>query len=342
MAKVKFAILGCGHIGKRHADVILQNPDAELIALCDVKTKEELELEKFDVPFFHHIDKLLNSGIAYDVVNICTPNGLHAKHALAALHTNRNVLIEKPLALKAEHCKWIIQKAKEKEKKVFCVMQNRFSPPAVLLKELISKNILGKIYMLSVNCFWNRDERYYTGNTWHGAQELDGGTLFTQFSHYIDLLYWLIGDIEDITAQFADFNHQKLTDFEDSGSFQFRFQEKAIGTFQYSTSVLDKNFESSITIIGENGTIKAGGQYMEDIIYCNIKNYQPPDLPKTNKANHYGAYTGSAANHQQVIQNVIDVFQEKSSMAATAEEGMQVVNIIERIYSLRPASVLKS
>lgn len=341
MSRIKFAIIGFGHIGKKHTEEIIQNPDAELVAVCDIQNKDAHILEKLNIPFFTHIDKLLNSGLAYDIVNICTPNGLHAKHALAALHTNRNVLIEKPMALKAEHCQWIIQKATEKQKKVFCVMQNRFSPPAVLLKELITKNILGKLYMISVNCFWNRDKRYYTGDTWHGKSKLDGGTLYTQFSHFIDLLYWLVGDMQILSARFADFNHHTLTAFEDSGSFQFQFLENGLGTFQYSTSVSEKNFESSITIIAENGTIKAGGQYMDKIEYCEIKNYTLPILTETNSANNYGTHTGSAANHRYAIQNVIDVFKNAAPIAATAQEGLYVVELIERIYALRPQSILK-
>lgn len=340
MKPVKFAVVGCGHIGKRHASMILQNPNAELIALCDIKNHHELQLQEFSVPFFQSLDTLLNSGLDYDVLNICTPNSLHIKHALAALHFNKHVVIEKPMGLKAEQCKWVIQKAQEQEKFVFCVMQNRYSPPAKWLKEMIQNNMLGNIYSIIIQCYWNRDERYYHPQTWHGSEQ-DGGTLFTQFSHFLDLFYWLFGPIKNIQAQFSDFNHKLLTMFEDSGSVQFEFGKNSKGNFIYSTAVYEKNFESSMSIIAEHGTVKIGGQYMDKVSYCNIKNYTLPELDKTNEAQQYGAYSGSAANHHYVIENIVKSLNGLEVPDASAEEGLQVVQMIESIYKLRPQDVLK-
>ncbi|MBC8173354.1 MAG: Gfo/Idh/MocA family oxidoreductase [Chitinophagales bacterium] len=339
--KIKFAVVGCGHIGKRHAELITKNMDAELVALCDVKERSALQIDQYPVPFFSSPDFLLNNVSDLDVVNICTPNGLHAGHTMLALHHDKHVVIEKPMALKKDDCAEIISLANKKGKKIFCVMQNRYSSPAVWLKEMIDKNIPGKIYIVNVNCYWNRDERYYTKDTWHGKKDLDGGTLFTQFSHFIDMLYWLFGDIKNISAQFADFSHQQLTAFEDTGLLHFTFENGALGSFHYSTSVNDKNFESSITIIAEKGTIRVGGQYMEKVLYCDIKDYTMPVLHPVSPANDYGTYKGSAANHHFIIENVIDTLRGKTKVATTAEEGMKVVDMIERIYTLRPPHVLK-
>ncbi len=339
MDKTKFAVVGCGHIGMRHAEMISNNPACELIALCDIKKKYELNLSDYNLPFFQDIHALLNSTLNFDIVNICTPNGLHALHAMASLHHNKNIVIEKPMALSVKDCNEIIALAKSKNKKVFCVMQNRYSPPAEWLKNVIDKNILGEIFYVQINCFWNRDERYYTKDTWHGNQQLDGGTLFTQFSHFIDLMLWLFGDIKNIQATFSNFNHKQLTDFEDSGFINFDFKTGGKGSFNYSTSVYENNFESSVTIIAEQGTIKVGGQYMEKVEYCNIKNYEMPQLEKTNHANDYGSYKGSANNHHYIIQNVVDVLKGKEKkntsaiVATTAEEGLLVVDVIERIYA---------
>ena len=193
---------------------------------------------------------------------------------------------------------------------------------------------LGKLFLVQINCYWNRDERYYQPGSWHGTKELDGGTLFTQFSHFIDLMYWLFGDIQNISARFMDFNHQQLTDFEDSGIVTFDFVNGGSGSFNYSTSVYDKNFESSVTIIAENGTIKIGGQYMNEVEYCRVKDYEMPLLPPTNPGNDYGAYKGSAQNHHWVIDNVVNVLKKKNGEKITtnAYEGYKVVDIIERIY----------
>ncbi len=341
--KIRFAVVGCGHIGKRHASMIVGNSNFELVALCDVKNKEQLGLENFSgVSFFNSLDALIESGILIDAVAITTPNGYHQQQALKVLENNWHVVIEKPIALTKAGCEEIIFKALQKNKQVFCVMQNRYSPPSVWLKDIINDGILGKIYMVQINCYWNRDDRYYKPDpntnkptTWHGTKELDGGTLFTQFSHFIDLMYWYFGDIKNINARFNDFNHQKSTDFEDSGFVSFDFVDGGIGSLNYSTAIWDKNLESSITVIAENGSLKVGGQYMNEVEYCHIKGYEMPVLKESNPPNDYGPYKGSAANHHYIYENIAEVFSGKSNITTNALEGLKVVEIIERIYRLK-------
>jgi predicted dehydrogenase len=337
MNKVKFAVIGCGHIGKRHAEMICRNKDAELVALTDIKNKEELNIDQYQVPFFQSLEQFLTSGLSCDVVNIATPNGHHAEHALACLKSGYHVVIEKPLALTKADAEKIIFEALHYHKQIFAVMQNRYSPPSVWIKEMVESGRLGKIYMVQLNCYWNRDDRYYKPGGWHGTKKLDGGTLFTQFSHFIDIMYWLFGDINNIQARFRDFNHQQLTDFEDSGIVSFDFINGGMGSINYSTAVWDKNMESSITIVAENGSVKIGGQYMNDVEYCHIKDYEMPELPPTNPGNDYGAYKGSAQNHNFVIDNVVDVLKNNGTITTNALEGLKVVDMIERIYSLADA-----
>ncbi len=333
--KVRFAVVGCGHIGKRHAAMISQNPDAELAALCDIQPKEALGLDSCSVPFFPSIDILLASNVEYDVVVIASPNGLHEQQALKALNADKNIVVEKPMALTKAGCERIIFKALQKSKQVFCVMQNRYSPPSVWLKELLNNGTLGKVFMVQINCFWNRDDRYYKKEGWHGKGDLDGGTLFTQFSHFVDLMYWYFGDITNVKARFNDFTHSHSTDFEDSGFIQFDFVDGGMGCLSYSTAIWDKNLESSIMVIAENGSLKVGGQYMNEVEYCHIKDYQMPTLEASNPPNDYGPYKGSAANHHYIIENVVDVLKNRGSITTNALEGMKVVEIIERIYALR-------
>jgi predicted dehydrogenase len=164
---------------------------------------------------------------------------------------------------------------------------------------------------------------------------LDGGPLFTQFSHFIDLLYWVFGEININYAQFENFNHKQSTQFEDSGIVTFSINSGGVGSINYSTSVFDKNFESSISIIGENGTVKLGGQYMNEISYCHINNYEMPALEKSNPPNNYGNYQGSASNHPYVIQNIIETLNNKSKPHTQLSEGLAVVKIIEEIYKFR-------
>ena len=335
MDKIKFAVLGCGHIGKRHAAMIMNNNESELVALSDVKDKNSLGLNEFSVPFFSSLQELINSRIEFDVLSIATPNGFHEENALDGLKSGHHVVIEKPMALSKNGCEKIIYEALHQHKNVFCVMQNRYSPPSLWLEDIIRNKILGKIYMVQINCYWNRDEKYYTKQNWHGNKELDGGTLFTQFSHFIDIMFWLFGDISNIKARFRDFNHKDLTDFEDSGFVNFDFVNGGIGSLNYSTSVWNNNLESSITIIAENGTVKVGGQYMNEVEICNINNYTMPELKPSNPPNDYGLYKGSAANHQYIFENVVDVLKGRAPITTNALEGLKVVEIIEKIYGCK-------
>jgi predicted dehydrogenase len=332
---IKFAVIGQGHIGKRHAEMIRQNPDSELVAVCDVLPKEQIGLTDIKEAYFTDFDELLSSDLPFDVVNICTPNGYHAEYAVKALESKKHVVLEKPIALTKNDAEKVLFKSLEMSHHVFSVMQNRYSPPSVWLKEIIDNKLLGNIYMVKLDCFWNRDERYYKKGNWHGDAKLDGGTLFTQFSHFIDIMYWLFGDIQNIRGNFADFNHSKLTDFEDSGVVTFDFVNGGMGCLNYSTAVWNTNLESSITIIGSQGTVKVAGQYMNEVTYCNIKDYVMPELAPSNPPNDYGLYKGSAQNHHYVIQNVVEKLKYKGTITTNVLEGLKVVEIIERIYAVR-------
>lgn len=329
---IPFAVVGCGHIGKRHAEMIRRNDEAELVALVDIRTVSELNIEQFEVPLYATVDEMLKKHPEVEVVNIATPNGLHAEQALECLNARKHVVVEKPMALHKSDAEKMIFKALQVNKHVFAVMQNRYSPPSVWIKELIEEHTLGDIYMVQVNCYWNRDDRYYKKGSWHGNAKLDGGTLFTQFSHFIDIMYWLFGDVEEINSRFADFNHAKSTDFEDSGLVTFRFVNGGMGCINYSTSIWNKNLESSMTIIAEKGSVKIGGQYMNEVEVCHVEDYEMPELAPTNPGNDYGAYKGSAANHHYIIENVVDVLKNRATITTNALEGLKVVEIIERIY----------
>lgn len=335
---VKFAVLGYGNIGKRHVEMINRNPDAVLSCIIDIKNVEPGEVGLDNVQIFNSLDAFLSDNLDVDVVCIATPNGLHAQQAISCLKHNYHVVIEKPLALLPKDAEEIVEVAKEVDRNVFCVMQNRYSPPSKWIKEVIDNKVLGNIYMVQLNCFWNRDERYYVPGSWHGSNALDGGTIFTQFSHFVDILFWLFGDISNIQGCLRDFNHHHLTEFEDSGIIQFDLENGGIGSLNFSTSVWDKNLESSLLIIGEKGSVKIGGQYMNKVEYCHIKDYQLPELPETNPGNNYGAYFGSAQNHNYVIQNVVDVLNNRAAIKTTASEGLVVVDMINRMYQLRSVS----
>jgi len=326
-----------GHIGRRHAALAARHGGAALVALVDVRPElaADLAAEFPGVPFFASLEEYLARGPATDVLTVATPNGLHAAQAVAALRHGLHVVVEKPLALTKADAETIVHTALQTGRLVFCVMQNRYSPPAAWLKQVVDEGRLGQVYLVQLNCFWNRDARYYRPGGWKGTQALDGGTLFTQFSHFVDLLYWVFGDIGNLSARFRDFAHAGLTDFEDSGLVAFDLLRGGSGTLQYSTAVWDRNLESSLTVVAEHGSLKIGGQYMDQVEYCHLRDYTLPPLPPTNPANDYGPYQGSAANHVQVIENVVATVQRRSHATTNALEGLKVVEIIERIYALR-------
>lgn len=335
---IKFAIIGLGFVGKRHATMVQRHLEAKLVGFCDLLPKEKLGLEQFgDIPLYQNIEDLLK--LDFDVLCVCTPNGLHVEHAIKGLEAKKHVVVEKPMGLTKASCEQVIYKSLNVSRHVFVVMQNRYSPPSVWIKEVINQKLLGDICMVQINCYWNRDDRYYYKNgekhPWKGSLKLDGGTLFTQFSHFIDIMYWLFGDITNIQAKFKDFNHQQSTEFEDSGFVSFDFVNGGMGAINYSTAVYQQNMESSLTIIGSKGSVKIGGQYMNEVEYCNVENYEMPELPAANPANDYGAYKGSAANHVYLIGNVVDVLKGRKSITTNALEGLKVVEIIEKIYALK-------
>jgi len=326
----QFGIVGLGRIGTRHAEEIQAHPHARWVDAFDI--------EKHKIPSHFQIHSDLNEFLANtsaEVIHVCTPNSSHFEVAHTALLHNKHVVIEKPITLQSQDAQRLNQTALIQKKHIFCVMQNRYSPVSMWLKSITEQGILGNIYSVHVNCAWNRDDRYYQPENWHGKLHLDGGPLYTQFSHFVDLIYWLFGPLEIQNQSFYNHNHSHNTEFEDSGIFNFHNEMVAQGSFHYTTSVFDQNFKSSIEIIAENGTIEVSGQYMNEVQYCHIRNYALPELPPSPAPNLYRGYQGSASNHHFVIQNVIDTLNDKSKPDTPIEEGISVVQTIENVYLKR-------
>jgi len=334
--KIKFAVVGFGNIGKRHAEEIAAHKDAELVAVVDINHEVSgLVVNLYNVTVYNDLEDLFTNQRDLDVINICTPNGLHIPMAMQVLAAGKHVVVEKPMGLFKNECDGLIELAAKNHKKVFCVLQNRYSPPAQLIHKMISEQRLGKIYWVAINCYWNRDKRYYLPGSWRGTKHMDGGPLYTQFSHFIDLLYWNFGPLKNLGGIFFNNNHDYLEGIEDTGSFHFEFERGGAGQFSYSTSLFESNLESSITIIGEKGTIKAGGQYMEKIDFFIVEGMAMPDLTETLPPNNYGDFKGSAANHAFVIDNVVKALKGQPYEMATAEDAAASVDIIEGVYKLR-------
>ncbi len=329
---INFAIIGYGHIGKRHAEHILNNKECRLVAICDIDTDIVDQLPNKEISFYPKIEDLLSATTA-DVICICTPNYLHCTQAVAALEAGKHVVVEKPMAMSVAECDEMIAAADRNHKIIFAVKQNRYNPPVAAVKELIASGRLGKIFMMQVNCFWNRSDQYYAQSEWRGKKAKDGGCLFTQFSHFIDILYYLNGNIEEASGILTNFAHQDNTEFEDSGSFTLKAANGAIINFNFSTCAYEKNMEGSITILAQNGTLKIGGQYLNTLEYQCIQGEELPQINIVAKENDYGLYKGSMSNHDKVIQNVADVLNHNHAVMTAAEEGREVIRIIELMYA---------
>jgi UDP-N-acetyl-2-amino-2-deoxyglucuronate dehydrogenase len=329
-SNLRIGIVGCGRIAERHADYI--NNKAILAAVCDIEpAKADSLAANFGVPSYLSIEDFLKAESNMDVVAVCTPNGLHAQHSIQALNAGMHVLCEKPMAIDVNDCKRMIEAADSNHKRLFAIKQNRFNPPVAAVKKAIDEGRLGKIFSLQSNCFWNRNADYYN-NSWKGTLDMDGGTLFTQFSHFIDLLYWMIGDVNEVKSMMDNFNHKGVIEFEDTGVIIIRFENGAIGTINYTVNSFNKNMEGSLTIFAEKGTVKIGGQYLNELEYQDILNYKIENLPQGNRPNHYGNYVGSMSNHGMVYDNLIDVLENNGVISTSAFEGLKTVEIISKIY----------
>lgn len=328
--KIRFAIVGCGRIGTRHAEHISRL--GELVALCDTKPERSSELAaRYQVPDFSNLEELLRQAQA-DVISICTPNGTHAEQTIRSLNAGFHVLCEKPMAINVYDCGAMINAAEKAGKRLFIVKQNRFNPAVAELKKLVDEGRLGRILSAQLNCFWNRNFNYYQHSDWKGTLAQDGGTLYTQFSHFIDLLYWILGDVDDVSAIIANGAHQKVIEFEDSGVVTLKFYGGTLATVNYTVNAFGKNMEGSLTLFGEKGTVKIGGQYLNKLEYQSIDGYKIGELGEGNPANEYGEYQGSMSNHDKVYENVIEVLQHGGVIATNGFEGLKTVEIIDRIY----------
>jgi UDP-N-acetyl-2-amino-2-deoxyglucuronate dehydrogenase len=327
---IKFGLIGCGRIAQRHAEHITNK--GQLVAVCDVvKEKADALAEKYKAKAYYSVEDLLQDSKQADVLSICSPNGLHARHAIQGLNAGYHVLCEKPMALSVYDCGEMIKAAERGNKRLFAIKQNRFNPPVEAVKKVLDDGKLGKIYSIQLSCFWNRNPDYYH-NSWKGTLKLDGGTLYTQFSHFIDLLYWLVGDVRQVKAMMANYAHQGIIEFEDTGVVILEFYNGAIGTINYTVNSYQKNMEGSLTIFGEKGTVKIGGQYLNELEYQQIEGYKIENLPEGNKANNYGNYQGSMSNHDRVYDNLIEVLKNNASISTNSFEGLKTVEIIEKIY----------
>lgn len=330
-----FGLIGCGRIAARHASIMQQH--GKLMAVCDTDEPRALSLAaSYGARAFAHHEQMLQAMAGQlDVVAVCSPNGLHPIHSIHSLQHGCHVLCEKPMAFTLKDSEAMMETAALHGKNLWVVKQNRYNPPVKAVKELLSENKLGRILSVQLNCFWNRPASYYE-HSWKGSLELDGGTLYTQFSHFIDLLVWFFGPFEPAHVQLANLQHQGIIEFEDTGIVSGKFACGALGSIHYTVNAYRQNMEGSITIFGEKGTIKIGGQYLNELDYQQLEGEPISGLPAGNPPNQYGNYTGSMSNHPEVYEALAGVLLQNGhgQMLNTSAEAAAAVAVIENIYCM--------
>ena len=331
--KIRFALAGCGAIGARHAAVLDAEKDATLVALCDSNAGKAEALSKTygAITVYTDYEKMLKE-ISAEIVIIATPNGRHADMAIEAMERGFHVLVEKPMCLTEAEGARMIETAKQRKVKLMVVKQNRFNAAVALITKAIAEGRLGKIFMIQANVLWNRRNEYYSESDWRGKKKEEGGALYTYASHFIDLMALWCGKVTETEAAIATKNHE--IEIEDCGSALLRFTSGALGTLVWTTCVYEKNYEGSITIIAEKGTVKIGGTYLNTIDFWNVKDYPLPEgVSFEDTPNHYAKYQGTSSNHDKVLREVIKELTTGEGAIVTGEEGLITVAAIEKMYA---------
>lgn len=327
---IRFAVVGCGNIGTRHAEHISNNKRAKLCLVCDlIKERADNLTAKFGAEAVYDFDELLKKDV--DVVSICTPSGLHADMSVKALKSGKHVLCEKPMTLNLIDADKVIKAEKESGKKFFLVKQNRYNPPIKHLKDVVYNNKLGRVTLVNCNVYWNRRKEYYSESNWKGTMKLDGGALMTQCSHFLDLMIWIGGNVRSVYAKMVNLNHDYI-ETEDTGFITIQFENGCIGSLQYTTCVHDKNIEGSMTVLGTKGSIKVGGEYLNKLDFWQVEGIDKPELEPGNPPNDYGHYKGSMSNHDKVIENVIAVLLDGEKISTNSLQGRDSIEVMQAAY----------
>ena len=326
---LNIGLIGCGRISKNHFEAIAAQPDAQCIACCDIiEDRAEQAAQKHNIPTWTTNYEQMLSDPNIDLISICTPSGLHPEHGIQAAQAGKHVLTEKPMACRLAEADELIKTCDEAGVKLFVVLQNRLNPSIQLVRRAFEEGRFGQIYMITSNVFWTRPQEYYDMAPWRGTWELDGGAFMNQASHYVDMVQWFGGPIKSvksITATLA-----RNIEAEDTGSAIIRFQNGAIGSINVTMLTYPKNLEGSITILGENGTVRIGGTSMNKIEQWDFADQQDYDADienaNTNPTSVYGF------GHSGYYRNVINNLQGKAEPVSNDEEGRKSLNLLEQIY----------
>ena len=324
----RIGLVGCGRISKNHFDALRKVDGLALAAVCDIDGERAARAgDDQGVPWYRSLDEMLRAGDV-DVVTICTPSGLHSANGIAAAQAGKHVVTEKPMSLSLRQADDLVRACDDAGVQLFVVKQNRLNPPIQLLKRAADKGRFGRIFMANVTVRWQRPQDYYDAEPWRGTWEFDGGAIMNQASHYVDLMQWLVGPVESVMGKTA--TQARRIEAEDSGIGILKFRSGALGLIEVNVLTYPRNFEGSITIIGERGTVKIGGTAVNRVEHWTFAEYDDDDklveAANTNPPNVYGF------GHEGYYRNVLAVLRGEAKPETDGRAGRKSLELILGIY----------
>lgn len=325
---IRFAIIGCGNIAKKHAQAIADRPDAKLAVVCDFAKERVIDFAKENhaQPVFDFKEVLSRKDI--DVVNICTPSGTHAELTIKALQKEKHVVVEKPMALKVKDAEKIIRTAKKHNRKLCVVLQNRYNKPMQDVKKLVEDGRLGRINLGNITVRWYRPQGYYNDD-WHGTKSMDGGVLMNQAIHHIDALQWLMGMPIAVLCKKATLAHDM--EMEDTAVGILEFADGRLASLEASTICWPQNLEGSVSLFGASGSVKIGGTALNRLVMWKVRGEEDKEheiltLADSESLSMYGN------SHSQVIQEMVDAIEQNRDPSISGSEGIKSLQIVEALY----------
>jgi predicted dehydrogenase len=328
---LKIGLVGCGRIAQRHSELLGKGliAGAGLASVCDpVKDKAEAIGKNYGVPWYTDFKEMMAKE-KIDIVSVLTPSGLHAEHVIALTKYGKHIIVEKPMALSLDDADEMIKACDANACRLFVVKQNRFNLPVLKLKEALDSGRFGKIVLGTVRVRWCRPQKYYDSDAWRGTWALDGGVLSNQASHHIDLLEWMLGDVESVFAKGA--TALVNIEAEDTAVVVLKFINGALGIIEATTATRPKDLEGSISILGEKGSVVIGGFAVNELNTWNFTEPLPgdEDVKKKYSVNPPDVY---GFGHKAYYEHVVDCINNNRHQLVDGLEGRKSLELISAIY----------
>ena len=328
---LKFALVGCGRIAKRHSELLGFNKikNASLVAVCDINEKRAKKIsDQFNLPYYIDMDEMMQKQ-SIDVVSVLTESGNHAKHVINLAKYGKHLVVEKPLALTLSDADLMIKTCNENDCKLFIIKQNRFNLPVIKLRQAYEQGRFGKLVLGTVRVRWSRNQDYYDQDKWRGTWNLDGGVLTNQASHHIDMLNWIMGDVESVFAK----ANTSLVDIEaeDTAVVTLKFKNGALGIIEATTATRPHDLEGSISILGEKGSVVISGFALNKMETWAFEqklkgDEEVMDKYSVNPPNVYGF------GHQAYYEHVVDSIINNKKHLIDGDSGKKSLELITAIY----------